>query len=73
MGEEYNIVVEYKNGPLEGGRSWTTYASKVDFESKKEKLLGGGRLRIVAQGVSIDKAIEICDNAPLIRALKLSV
>lgn len=62
----YNVVFEYTKatGGFEGVRTWTTFSSQEEFnqwldDSVLEKQ------KVLAKGVTQEKAIEICDQTPM--------
>ena len=69
MREEYNIVFECtgEEGTIKGIRTWITYGSKRDFD---KSYVPGKSERIIAEGVSEEKAVKLCNNVPLEVMLK---
>jgi len=58
--EGYNVVTKTLVGFSKGVYTWTTYASKADFESHRQTLKDQGWYEVVAEGITDKQAIDIC-------------
>lgn len=62
----YNVVLEYAGeGSNAGNRFWTTFSSKEEFERSCAEDKDGGFTRVVAEGVSNERCIELCHQTPV--------
>ncbi len=62
----YNVVLEYRaaTGGFEGVRTWTSFLSKKEFEQWLDDSVLE-KQKVLAEGVTREKAIEICDKTPI--------
>ena len=70
----YNVVFEGKGsrmGNYKGIRTWSTYESREDFVEKWENMDNPDT--ILAEGVTDEKAIEICSQTTLFDAANAAV
>lgn len=59
----WNVVFEYTEGELKGGRYWTSYKSKEEFEERKKSGKAcNSNEKIVSEGISDNEAIDLCDK-----------